>query len=126
MQCDGPRSELLGATQRAGVTDLFVRSGETIGMLRVVALHEAGHAWDFAGLDPSRIARWCAARGCDADHFFSGAVSTQGWTEASGAEDWAAVWDACHGGEYHRSYLGLSAPTPAQCALQDRLVGYHA
>jgi hypothetical protein len=126
VQCDGPRAGLLGATQPAGVTDLFVRRGETMGMLHVVALHEAGHAWDFAGLDPSRIAQWCAVRGCDAGHFFSGSTSSQGWAEASGAEDWAAVWDGCHGGEYHRSYLGLGAPAAAQCALQNRLVGYPA
>jgi hypothetical protein len=105
---------------------LFVRTGENMSLLRVVALHEAGHAWDFARLDPSRIGRWCAVRGCDAGRFFSGAVSSQGWTEASGAEDWAAAWDACHGGRYHRSYLGLGAPNPSQCALQDRLVGYPA
>ena len=124
MQCDGPRPGLLGATQPSGVSDLFVRTDESMSRLRVVALHEAGHAWDFARLDAGRIAQWCAARGCDADHFFSGATSSAGWSEPSGAEDWASVWDACHGGEYHRSYLGVAAPAPSECALQDRLVDY--
>jgi hypothetical protein len=124
VQCDGPRDGLLGVTAPAGVTDLFVRPDETMSRLRVVALHEAGHAWDFARLDPPRIAQWCAARGCDADRFFSGAVNSQGWAEPSGAEDWAASWDACHGGEYHRSYMGLAAPLPSQCALQNTLVDY--
>jgi hypothetical protein len=89
--------------------------------LRVVALHEAGHAWDLARLNGARIAQWCAARGCDASHFFSGGPSEQ---EPGGAEDWAASRDACHGGEYHRSYLGLAAPDLSQCSFQDRLVGY--
>jgi hypothetical protein len=124
VRCDGPRDGLLGLTAPAGVTDLFVRPDETMSRLRVVALHEAGHAWDLARLDPPRIAQWCAARGCDADRFFSGGVSSQGWAEPSGAEDWAASWDACHGGEYHRSYMGLAAPLPALCALQDTLVNY--
>ncbi len=124
VQCDGPRAGLLGATQPAGVTELFVRANESMSTLRVVALHEAGHAWDLARLDPARIAQWCAARGCDANHFFSGTVSSQGWAEPSGAEDWAATWDACHGGEYHRSYMGLAAPLPAQCALQNTLVAF--
>jgi hypothetical protein len=124
VRCDGPRDGLLGVTAPAGVTDLFVRPDETMSRLRVVALHEAGHAWDLARLDAPRIAQWCAARGCDADRFFSGAVNSQGWAEPSGAEDWAASWDACHGGEYHRSYLGLAAPLPAQCALQNTLVNY--
>jgi hypothetical protein len=124
VRCDGPRDGLLGVTAPAGVTDLFVRPDETMSRLRVVALHEAGHAWDLARLDPPRIAQWCAARGCDADRFFSGAVNSQGWAEPSGAEDWAASWDACHGGEYHRSYMGLPAPIPAQCALQNTLVNY--
>ena len=124
MQCDGPRAGLLGATAPTGSSDLFVRTGETMSRLRVVALHEAGHAWDFARLDPTGIAHWCAARGCDADQFFSGPVSSSGLTEPNGAEDWAAVWDACHGGEYHRSYLGLDPPRPADCDLQNTLVGY--
>jgi hypothetical protein len=124
VQCDGPHEGLLGATQPAGVTDLFVRADETMAWLRVVALHEAGHAWDFARLDPTRIARWCAVRGCDADNFFAGRVSSEGWSEASGAEDWAAAWDSCHGGEYHRSYMGLAAPLPSECALQNILVDY--
>jgi hypothetical protein len=108
------------------VSDLYVRAGETMSRLRVVALHEAGHAWDFARLDPTRIARWCAVRGCDADRFFSGAVSSSGYAEPGGAEDWASSWDACHGGEYHRSYLGLGPPRPSDCALQNTLVGYPA
>jgi hypothetical protein len=124
VQCNGPREGLLGATQPGGITDLFVRTDEPMSKLRVVALHEAGHAWDFARLDPPRIARWCAARGCDAEHFFDGAVSSEGWAEPSGAEDWASAWDACHGGEYHRSYMGFAPPTPPQCSLQNALVGY--
>lgn len=124
VQCGGARAGLLGTTQPAGVTDLFVRADESMSTLRVVALHEAGHAWDFARLDPPRIAQWCAARGCDANHFFSGAVSSQGWAEPSGAEDWASAWDTCHGGEYHRSYMGLAAPLPSQCALQNTLVDF--
>jgi hypothetical protein len=124
VQCDGPREGLLGLTSPSGVTDLFVRPDETMSRLRVVALHEAGHAWDFARLDPARIAQWCAARGCDAARFFSGTANRDGWVEPSGAEDWAASWDACHGGEYHRSYMGLAAPLPSQCALQNTLVEY--
>jgi hypothetical protein len=116
----------MGATEPGGLTTLFVRSGESMSRLRIVALHEAGHAWDFSHLDPARIAQWCAARGCDAATFYSGGVNAQGWAEPGGAEDWAATWDACHGGEYHRSYLGLPAPVPSQCALQDQLVGYRA
>jgi hypothetical protein len=123
-RCDGSREGLLGVTAPSGVTDLFVRADETMSRLRVVALHEAGHAWDFARLDPPRIVQWCAARGCDANRFFSGTVNSQGWAEPSGAEDWAASWDACHGGEYHRSYMGLAAPLPSQCALQNTLVNY--
>ena len=122
VHCAGPREGLLGVTEPAGLTDLFVRAGESMYTLRIVALHEAGHAWNRARLDPARIARWCAARGCDARHFFAGAASGEGWAEPLGAEDWATAWDACHGGSYHRSYLGLGAPTPSQCALQDRLV----
>jgi hypothetical protein len=111
----------LGATEPAGVTTLFVRADETMTWLRVVALHEAGHAWDLDRLDGARIATWCTARGCDAAHFFSGGPSA---LEPGGAEDWAASWGACHGGEYHRSYIGLAAPDGSQCTLQDRLVGY--
>jgi len=124
VECGGSHPGLLGATEPGGVTNLFVRSGESMSRLRVVALHESGHAWDFARLDPPRITQWCATRGCDAEHFFSGATDEAGWAEPSGAEDWAAAWDVCHGGEYHRSYLGLAAPVPSQCALQERLVGY--
>jgi hypothetical protein len=101
-----------------------VRANETDAFLRVVALHEAGHAWDFARLSPDKITMWCANRGCDAAHFFSGGASGPGWHEPGGAEDWAAVWDACHGGEYHRAYLGFAPPTRAQCQLQNALVGY--
>jgi hypothetical protein len=124
VQCSGPRAGLLGVTQPGGITDLFVRADETMSKLRVVALHEAGHAWDLARLDPPGIARWCAARGCDPERFFDGAVSSEGWAEPSGAEDWASAWDACHGGEYHRSYMGFGPPTPSQCGLQNTLVGY--
>jgi hypothetical protein len=92
--------------------------------MHVVALHEAGHAWDLAKLDNSRIDQWCASRGCDGMHFFSGGPGGPDWGQPGGAEDWAAVWDACHGGEYHRSYLGLAPPTAADCALQNTLVGF--
>ena len=119
--CSGPRSGLLGSTDPSGVTTLFVRPGETTTWLRVVALHESGHAWDLAGLDATDISLWCAVRGCDAPRFFTSGVSAD---QPGGAEDWAASWDACHGGEYHRSYLGLPAPTATQCALQDTLVTY--
>ena len=123
VDCTGPRNGLLGLTNPNGTTSLYVRSGESDSYLRVVALHEAGHAWDFARLDSNKISQWCAARGCDAARFFSGGASGPGWSEPGGAEDWAAVWDECHGGSYHRSYTGLGAPTPSQCALQRTLVG---
>src|SRR4029079_19162734 len=121
--CAGPRPGLLGSTDPARVTTLFVRSDETAARLRVVALHESGHAWDLAGLDPTEITRWCAQRGCDAPRFFTDGPSAH---EPGGAEDWAAAWDACHGGEYHPSYLGLPPPSAAQCGLQDFLVGFPA
>jgi hypothetical protein len=124
VQCAGPREGLLGLTARDGVTTLFVRNNQPMTWLRVIALHEAGQAWDVARLKAAEIARWCAVRGCDPLQFFAGGVSGTGWHAPEGAEDWAAAWDACHGGAYHRSYLGLPAPTPPQCALQDRLVGY--
>ncbi len=124
--CAGARSGLLGLTSPKGNTTLYVRAGETDAFLRSVALHEAGHAWDFARLDATKIAQWCAARGCDAAHFFSGGKQGPGWSEPGGAEDWAASWDACHGGDYHRAYLGLSPPSPEQCRLQNTLVGYPA
>ena len=108
-------------TDPAGSTTLYVRPGQSPSFLHVVALHEAGHAWNLARLDNGKIARWCAARGCDAAHFFSGGASGPGWHEPGGAEDWAASWDSCHGGEYHRSYLGLGPPTASQCALQNTL-----
>ena len=122
--CAGPRTGILGLTSPDGTTTLYVRSDETDAYLRIVALHEAGHAWDFARLNSTKIAQWCAARGCDAARFFSGGASGAGWHEPGGAEDWAAAWDACHGGEYHRAYLGLSPPTNALCQLQNALVGY--
>jgi hypothetical protein len=122
--CAGPRSGLLGLTDPSGTTTLYVRAGESGAYLHVVALHESGHAWDFARLNPTKIGQWCAARGCDAAHFFSGGAQGAGWSEPGGAEDWAASWDACHGGEYHRSYLGLPPPGAALCALQNALVGY--
>jgi hypothetical protein len=122
--CAGGRAGILGLTAPSGTTTLYVRPGESGAYLRVVALHEAGHAWDFARLDAAKIAEWCAARGCNAAHFFSGGASGAGWSEPGGAEDWAASWDVCHGGEYHRSYLGLAPPSSAQCTLQNALVGY--
>jgi hypothetical protein len=122
--CAGGRSGILGLTAPSGTTTLYVRPGESGAFLRVVALHEAGHAWDFARLDTAKIAEWCAARGCNAAHFFSGGASGAGWSEPGGAEDWAASWDVCHGGEYHRSYLGLAPPSSAQCTVQNALVGY--
>jgi len=124
VRCEGARVGLLGVTQPAGITELFVRADQSMHQLRVVALHESGHAWDFARLGPRRIARWCADRGCDPAQFFSGGTSGEGWAEPGGAEDWASVWDACHGGEYDRSYTGLAAPLPAQCALQNALTDY--
>ncbi|MDQ1521328.1 MAG: hypothetical protein QOI55_2401, partial [Actinomycetota bacterium] len=68
-------------TDPAGSTTLYVRPGQSLSFLRVVALHEAGHAWNLATLDNDKIARWCAARGCDAGHFFSGGASGPGWHE---------------------------------------------
>ena len=117
---------MLGLTAPSGTTTLYVRPGESVSLLRSVALHEAGHAWNFSHLNPDKIAQWCSSRGCDAAHFFSGGARGAGWSEPGGAEDWAASWDVCHGGEYHRSYLGLAPPNPAQCALQNSLVGYPA
>jgi hypothetical protein len=125
VQCAGPRAGVLGTTEPSGVTTVFVRAGESMSWLRTVALHEAGHAWDFSHLDAARIAQWCTARGCDPARFFAGGASSAGWSEPGGAEDWASAWDACHGGEYARSYLGLPVPTAAQCDLQNALVGYH-
>ena len=93
-------------------------------LLRIVALHEAGHAWDFTHLTSPKIATWCATRGCAATGFFAGGATGNGWHEPGGAEDWAASWDACHGGSYHRSYLGLPPPIASQCALQNTLVDY--
>lgn len=122
--CAGGRAGLLGLTAPSGTTTLYVRPGESVALLRSVALHEAGHAWNFSHLNPDKIAQWCSSRGCDAAHFFSGGARGAGWSEPGGAEDWAASWDVCHGGEYHRSYLGLAPPNPAQCALQNALVGY--
>src|SRR5262245_39035178 len=109
--CEGGRSGLLGLTYPSGTTYLYVRASESGSYLRIVALHEAGHAWDFARLNSAKIAQWCASRGCDAAHFFSGGGSSSGYREPGGAEDWASSWDACHGGSYHRSYLGLPAPS---------------
>jgi hypothetical protein len=122
--CAGGRPGLLGLTSSTGTTTLYVRPGESAALLRTVALHEAGHAWNFSHLNPDKIAQWCSSRGCDAAHFFSGGAHGPGWSEPGGAEDWAASWDVCHGGEYHRSYLGLAPPNAAQCALQNSLVGY--
>jgi len=122
--CAGARPGLLGLTYPDGTTTLYVRPDESLATMHVVALHEAGHAWDLAKLDNSRIDQWCASRGCDGVHFFSGGPGGPDWGQPGGAEDWAAVWDACHGGEYHRSYLGLAPPTPADCALQNTLVGF--
>ena len=124
--CTGSRPGLLGLTNPNGFTTLYVRPDESLATMHVVALHEAGHAWDFARLDPARIARWCAQRGCDAAHFFSGGSGGVDWAQPGGAEDWAAVWDACHGGEYHRSYLGLAVPAAADCARQNALVRYRS
>jgi len=122
--CTGPRVGILGLTGPDGITRLYVRPDESSALLRVVALHEAGHAWDFTHLTSAKIATWCAARGCAAMGFFAGGATGVGWHEPGGAEDWAASWDACHGGTYHRSYLGLPPPIPSQCALQNALVDY--
>jgi hypothetical protein len=122
--CTGPRVGILGLTGPDGITTLYVRPGESSAFLRIVALHEAGHAWDFSHLTSDKIMRWCAARGCSGTGFFAGGATGAGWHEPGGAEDWAASWDACHGGSYHRSYLGLPPPPTSQCALQNALVGY--
>jgi hypothetical protein len=82
--CAGARSGLLGSTDSAGVPTLFVWSNETAASLRIVALHESGHAWDLAKLDRAEIVAWCAARGCDAPRFFTGGASVH---EPGGAED---------------------------------------
>jgi hypothetical protein len=121
VSCEGARSGLLGLTNRAG-THLYMRSDLSESFYLIVAGHEAGHAWDFARLSPSDIATWCAARGCDAAHFFDGTVSGPGWVQAGGAEDWAESWRICHGGIDMRNYIGLGPPTPALCALQLQLV----
>jgi hypothetical protein len=120
VSCEGPRSGLLGLTNRDG-THIFMRSGLSESFYVVVAMHESGHAWDFARLSPSDIVTWCAARGCDAAHFFDG-PGGPGWVEAGGAEDWAEVWRICHGGSDMRNYIGLGPPSPALCALQLQLV----
>ncbi|HTD49998.1 MAG TPA: hypothetical protein VK771_05325, partial [Acidimicrobiia bacterium] len=122
--CTGPRVGILGLTGPDGITRLYVRPGESWALLRIVALHEAGHAWDFTHLTSAKIVTWCAARGCAAAVFFAGGATGSGWHEPGGAEDWAASWDACHGGSYHRSYLGLPPPIPSQCGLQNSLVNY--
>ena len=115
---------ILGLTAPSGTTTLYVRPGESGSFLRVVALHEAGHAWDFARLDAAKIAEWCAARGCDAAHFFSGGARVPDGRNPAAPRTGPSSWDACHGGEYHRSYLGLAPPSSAQCTLQNALVGY--
>jgi hypothetical protein len=97
--------------------------------LQVVVDHEWGHAWDYMGLSPTKIAEWCAARGCDPAGFYSGGASGRSsngtpWNAAPGAEDWSSAWSACHGGSYPRDYLGFGPPTAAQCALQNTLTGY--
>lgn len=121
VSCEGPRSGLLGLTNREG-THLYMRSGLSESFYVMVAGHEAGHAWDFTRLSSSDIATWCAARGCDAAHFFEGSVTGPGWVEAGGAEDWAEAWRICHGGTDMRNYIGLGLPTPSLCALQLHLV----
>jgi hypothetical protein len=120
VSCEGSRSGLLGLTNRQG-TQLFMRSGLSEGFYVMVATHEAGHAWDLARLNPSDIATWCAARDCDAAHFFDG-PGGPGWSEPGGAEDWAEAWRICHGGSDMRNYIGLGSPSPDLCALQLRLV----
>lgn len=126
-ECAGPRDAVLGLTNpQSRTTTVYVRAGESLATMHVVVLHEAGHAWDIARLDSPKIVEWCATRGCDPSRFFSGGRSGAGWGQPGGAEDWAAVWDACHGGDYHRSYLGLGAPSLSDCALQNALVGYAA
>ena len=121
VNCEGSRPGLLGLTNRYG-THLYMRSGLSESFYVMVAGHEAGHAWDFARLSPADIVTWCAARGCDAAHFFDGAVSGPGWVEAGGAEDWAEAWRICRGGTDMRDYIGLGLPTPAQCSLMLQLV----
>jgi hypothetical protein len=120
VSCEGSRSGLLGLTNREG-THIYMRSDLSESYYVVIAMHESGHAWDFARLSPADIATWCAARGCDAAHFFDG-PGGPGWVEAGGAEDWAEVWRICHGGGDMRNYIGLGPPTAALCALQLQLV----
>jgi hypothetical protein len=124
--CAGPRAGVLGLTIDAtNQSVLYMRPGESLALLHTVLLHEAGNAWDFARLAPQgKIAQWCAARGCNPTTFFAGGRAVAGGNEAPAAEDWAASWSACHGGPYHRSYMGLGPPTPAQCALQNQLTNY--
>jgi hypothetical protein len=98
-----------------------MRSGLSESFYLMVAMHESGHAWDFARLSTSDIETWCAARGCDAVHFFDGPGGPD-WSEPGGAEDWAEAWRICHGGGDFRNYLGLGSPSSVLCALQLRLV----
>ncbi len=126
MTCEGSRVGLLGLTHASPAwSAIYVRPYESTGLLHIVLLHEAGNAWDFARLSPrGGIDDWCAARGCNAAHFYVGGQVIGGANEAPGAEDFAASWNACHGGTYDRSYLGLPAPSAAQCALQNQLTGF--
>jgi hypothetical protein len=118
--CAGGRAGLLGLTAPSGTTTLYVRPGESVALLRSVALHEAGHAWNFSHLNPDKIAQWCSSRGCDAAHFFSGGAHGAGWSEPGGAEDWAASWDVCHGGEYHAHTSDSRPPAPRNARCRTR------
>ncbi len=121
VECEGRRAGLRGLTLPAGITYLYVRSN-AVRPLQLTALHEAGHTWGIARLDSAEIGAWCAARGCVAARFYVGGRNREGWSEPGGAEDWAAVWSACHGGAYDRSYLGFAAPDAPLCALEDALI----
>jgi hypothetical protein len=120
--CEGSRAGLLGLTSPAGTSQIFMRSEIPASRYLLIALHEAGNAWDLARLNASDRVTWCAARGCDAAAFFAGPVHAGGWIEARGAEDWAESWQACHGAAYDRSYIGLEPPTATLCRLQLALV----
>jgi hypothetical protein len=121
VQCLGSRDGLLALSNPAGWTNVYTRPTRSYEDYRWTALHEAGHAWGFRRLTGSDVARWCGARGCDPSRFYSGGAQGTGWNEPLGAEDWAESWSHCHGGPYKRRYLGLGAPTPDLCALQDLL-----
>src|SRR4051812_46015498 len=44
--CGAEREGLLGLTNPKGVSTFYVRADESLSTMHIVALHEAGHAWD--------------------------------------------------------------------------------